>query len=30
VMSLIKSKQIDAEQIARLTRRLEEEKGGEG
>ncbi len=30
VMSLIKSKQIDAEQIARLTRRLKEEKGGEG
>jgi len=30
VMSLIKSKQIDAEQIARLTRRLEDEKRGEG
>lgn len=29
VMSLIKSRQIDAEQIARLTRRLEEEGGGE-
>jgi predicted transcriptional regulator len=29
VMSLIKSKQIDAEQIARLTRRLEEEGGEE-
>lgn len=29
VMSLIKSRQIDAEQIARLTRRVEEEGGGE-
>ena len=29
VMSLIKSKQIDAEQIARLTRQLEEEGGAE-
>lgn len=29
VMSLIKSRQIDAEQIARLTKRLEEEGGGE-
>jgi predicted transcriptional regulator len=29
VMSLIKSQQINAEQIARLTRRLEEEGGGE-
>jgi predicted transcriptional regulator len=29
VMSLIKGRQIDAEQIARLTRRLEEEGGGE-
>lgn len=29
VMSLIKSKQIDAKQIARLTRRLEEGKGGD-
>jgi predicted transcriptional regulator len=29
VMSLIKSKQIDAEQIARLTRKLEEEGGAE-
>jgi predicted transcriptional regulator len=29
VMSLIKSKQIDAKKIAELTRRLEEEGGGE-
>jgi predicted transcriptional regulator len=29
VMSLIKSKQIDAEQIARLTKKLEKEGGGE-
>jgi predicted transcriptional regulator len=30
VMSLIKSRQIDAKKIAELTRRLEEEQGGRG
>lgn len=29
VMSLVKNKQIDAEQLARLTRRLEKQKGDE-